>query len=205
MHPSSSGSHDDGPSFWSRLARAASDEVSLLYPGTVLAEAMSRALPQQTFSRTRTMILRAAGFRIGQRSRVMGPIHLTGQNKRVELLSIGEDCVIRGALHADLGATVRIGNRVQTGHDVMMLTVNHDIGPAEERCGGHRCQPIRVDDGAWLGSRVTILPGVTVGAGAVVAAGAVVTRDVLPNTFVCGVPAKPIDPQRLGTVLQSLP
>jgi acetyltransferase-like isoleucine patch superfamily enzyme len=115
---------------------------------------------------------------------------LTGQSKRVELLTIGADCVIAGRLHVDLGATVRIGNRVHVGHDVTMLTVNHEIGPADERCGGHRCLPIVVEDGAWLGPRVTILAGVTVGAGAVIAAGAVVTRSVQPNTLVGGVPAR---------------
>jgi acetyltransferase-like isoleucine patch superfamily enzyme len=37
---------------------------------------------------------------------------------------------------------------------------------------------------------VNVLPGVTIGRGAVVGAGAVVTKDVAPNTFVGGVPAK---------------
>jgi acetyltransferase-like isoleucine patch superfamily enzyme len=173
---------DGARNVWERIARAASDEVSLLYPGAVLAEAVSRALPPQTFGYTRTMILRAAGFRIGPGSRIQGPIHLTGRNERVELLTIGADCVVMGSLHVDLGATVQIGNRVHIGHNVTLLTVNHDIGPADERCGGHRCSPIIVEDGAWLGSRVTILAGI--------AAGAVVTRDVMPNTMVAGVPAK---------------
>ena len=47
-----------------------------------------------------------------------------------------------------------------------------------------------IKDGAWLGARCTILPGVTVGEGAIVAAGAVVHRDVAPNTLVAGVPAR---------------
>jgi maltose O-acetyltransferase len=190
MHGNDGGSIQDAPNFWTRLARAASDEVSLLYPGPVLAEALSRALPQQTFSHTRTMILRAAGFRIGPGSRILGPIHLTGQNKRVELLTIGADCLITGSLHVDLGGTVHIGDRVHIGHNVTLLTVNHDIGPADERCGGHRCLPIIVGDGAWVGPRVTILAGVTIGAGAVIEAGAVVTRNVRPNTLVGGVPAR---------------
>jgi maltose O-acetyltransferase len=181
---------DGAKNVWNRLVRAASDEVSLLYPSTVLAEAVSRALPQQTFSYTRTMILRAAGFKIGPGSRIMGPIHLTGRNKRAELLTIGADCLVAGSLHIDLGGTVEIGDRVHVGHGVTLLTVNHEIGPADERCGGHRCLPIRVGDGAWIGCRVTILGGVTVGAGAVIAAGAVVTRNVAPNTVVAGVPAK---------------
>jgi acetyltransferase-like isoleucine patch superfamily enzyme len=42
----------------------------------------------------------------------------------------------------------------------------------------------------WIASRVTVLPGVSIGDGSVVAAGAVVSRDVAPNTLVAGVPAK---------------
>lgn len=44
----------------------------------------------------------------------------------------------------------------------------------------------------WIASRVTILPGVTIGEGAVVAAGAIVTKDVEPYSIVAGVPAKRI-------------
>jgi virginiamycin A acetyltransferase len=44
----------------------------------------------------------------------------------------------------------------------------------------------------WIGTRVILMQGVTVGHGAVIAAGSVVTRDVEPYTIVGGVPAKPI-------------
>ena len=44
----------------------------------------------------------------------------------------------------------------------------------------------------WVGARVIIMPGVTLGRGAVVAAGSVVTKDVAPLMIVGGVPAKPI-------------
>jgi maltose O-acetyltransferase len=182
-----------GSNLWDRLLRAASDEVALFDARAVLAETVSRVLPEQSFVRTRTAVLRAAGFRIGARSRIMGVVRLTGRNRQIELLSIGSDCIIAGSLHVDLGAAVRIGDRVNIGHHVVLLTVSHEIGPADERCGGHRCLPISIGDGAWIGSRVTILPGVTVGAGAVVSAGAVVTRDVMPNVLVGGVPAKVLE------------
>lgn len=45
---------------------------------------------------------------------------------------------------------------------------------------------------AWLGARVTVLPGVNIGQGAVVAAGAVVTRDLPPGCVAGGVPARVI-------------
>ena len=52
--------------------------------------------------------------------------------------------------------------------------------------------PITVEDDVWLGFRVTVLSGVTVGRGAVVAAGSVVTKDIPPYSIVGGVPARVI-------------
>jgi acetyltransferase-like isoleucine patch superfamily enzyme len=73
---------------------------------------------------------------------------------------------------------------------VLLLTGGHVIGPPGRRAAELTCEPIVVGTGAWLGARVTVLPGVTIGDGAVVAAGAVVTRDVAPHTVVAGVPAR---------------
>lgn len=47
-----------------------------------------------------------------------------------------------------------------------------------------------IGDGAWLGMRAMIMPGVTIGEGAIVAANSVVTKDVAPYSVVGGTPAK---------------
>ncbi|TIL82183.1 MAG: CatB-related O-acetyltransferase [Mesorhizobium sp.] len=52
--------------------------------------------------------------------------------------------------------------------------------------------PIRVGNDVWIGTRATILSGVTIGDGAIIAAGSVVTKDVPPYTLVGGNPAKVI-------------
>ena len=52
--------------------------------------------------------------------------------------------------------------------------------------------PVKIEDYAWLGTRATVLAGVTIGRGAVVATGAVVTRDVEAYTVVAGIPARKI-------------
>jgi acetyltransferase-like isoleucine patch superfamily enzyme len=49
---------------------------------------------------------------------------------------------------------------------------------------------VTVGDKVWIGARVTVLKGVTIGDGAVVAAGALVTDDVPPRALVGGVPAR---------------
>jgi maltose O-acetyltransferase len=76
------------------------------------------------------------------------------------------------------------------GYDVMLLTVDHELGESGQRCGRRVYRAICIEDGAWIGSRAVILPGVRIGKGSVVAAGAVVTRNVPPHALVAGVPAR---------------
>lgn len=84
---------------------------------------------------------------------------------------------------------IRIGSSVNIAGEVRIYTREHDV-QAEDfaETGG----PVVIEDYVYIGSRVTILPGVTVGRGAVVASGAVVTRDVEPFTIVGGVPARKV-------------
>ncbi|MBN1337746.1 MAG: acyltransferase [Bacteroidales bacterium] len=50
--------------------------------------------------------------------------------------------------------------------------------------------PVIIKKNAWIAIGVIILPGVTIGEGAIVAAGSIVTKDIPPNTFAAGIPAK---------------
>ena len=62
-----------------------------------------------------------------------------------------------------------------------------------------RNKAVEINDRAWIGSNVTILPGVKIGEGAVCCAGCVVTKDVAPYDVVAGIPAHKINtrPQSL--------
>lgn len=50
--------------------------------------------------------------------------------------------------------------------------------------------PVKIGNDCWIGTRVFLAGGITVGDGAVILAGAVVTKDVPPFAVVGGVPAK---------------
>jgi maltose O-acetyltransferase len=172
-----------------KLPRVAGEEL-IFDPRRMAAHAVSALLPQNSFNRARTLLLRSLGLRLGATSLIAGALHITGSGPVRDLLSIGPGCYITGPLHIDLTAPVAIGARVYMGYEVMLITADHELGDSAQRCGRRVFRPICIEDGVWLGSRVVVLPGVRIGKGAVVAAGAVVTRDVPPNVLVGGVPAK---------------
>jgi acetyltransferase-like isoleucine patch superfamily enzyme len=179
------------PSLLSRASRVAWEELRPLLSRGALAE-LAVVLPSSAFATTRTTLLRAAGATIGPQSLVQGRVRLTGHGNPCQWLFIGRDTLITGGLHADLGAPLRIGNGVRIGHDVSFLTINHALGATWFRAGTSKFAEVVIEDGCWIASRATILPGVVVGRGCIVAAGAVVTRSVPPNTLVAGVPARAI-------------
>lgn len=51
-------------------------------------------------------------------------------------------------------------------------------------------RPVHIGDDVWIGSRVTILPGASIGTGAIIGAAAVVTKDVPECAVVGGNPAR---------------
>ena len=96
---------------------------------------------------------------------------------------IGNDAFLDGRLGLNIGDCVNIAGEVR------IYTVEHDI---DDPCFDSKGGPVNIEDYVYIGSRVTILPGVRLGYGCVVASGAVVTKSVLPYTLVGGVPAKAI-------------
>lgn len=115
------------------------------------------------------------------------PFYTTGgENIRVgRNVFINQNCTMY-----DLGG-IDIADDVMIGPNVSIITSSHPIGPAERR-DGVIAKPIAIARNAWIAAGVTIIGGVTVGENSVVAAGSVVTRDVPPNTFVGGNPARVI-------------
>lgn len=121
---------------------------------------------------------------VNETLRLVPPFH-TDCGKNIHL---GENVFINANCTMQDQGGVYIGDNVLIGHNVCLLTLNHDEDP-KKRANLHP-KPIKIGKGAWLGSNVTVLPGVTIGDGAIVAACAVVTKDVGENTIVAGIPAK---------------
>jgi len=68
--------------------------------------------------------------------------------------------------------------------------VNHVIRDSKQRAGKNVYSDINVGTGVWIGAKVTVLPGVTIGNGCVIAAGSVVTFDCEDNCLYAGNPAR---------------
>ncbi|WP_255450564.1 DapH/DapD/GlmU-related protein [Skermania sp. ID1734] len=105
-------------------------------------------------------------------------------------LVVGPGAGINRGFFFDLGAQTVIGAGAGLGYDVMVITCTHDLGASSRRWGKDKKAAVRIGAGSWIGARVTIMPGVTIGEGCVVAAGSVVVEDCLPNSLYAGVPAK---------------
>ena len=115
-------------------------------------------------------------------------------------LKIGDGAHIGDNSIIDCAANVTIGEEVAIGPNCVLYTHDHDYKSDSKAAwkGGLICKEIIIEDGAWVGSGVTILPGVIVGKRAVVAAGAVLTKSVPAHAIWGGVPAKQIGEVRQG-------
>lgn len=128
-----------------------------------------------------------------------------------ELLgALGEGTVIRPPLYCDYGrhlrvgarafinfglvaldvATITIGDDVQIGPNVQLLTPTHPVEAAPRRAKWEAAKPITIGPNVWLGGGVIVLPGISIGENSVVGAGAVVTRDLPADVVAVGNPAR---------------
>ncbi len=192
-----------------KLKRLWYEENHGFHPSWLLARGVLAIFPMHVGSRVRVAVMRAIGFNIGHGTLMWGLPTITGDDRLQNNLEIGEYCWMNVGAFFDLGAKVTIGDRVSIAHQVMFMTTSHEIGPVDRRAGPLIFNPITVGAGTWLGARVSILPGVTIGEGCVVATGSVVNKNVPANSIVGGVPAKfirevPLEGEVRNTVMREV-
>jgi acetyltransferase-like isoleucine patch superfamily enzyme len=145
-----------------------------------------------SFAFRRFWYRRVVGISFGPKAAVHLGCYLwyyTPRKVRLDGVSIGARSRINRACMIDIRGGLVIGDDVSISPEVSILTAAHNVFDPEFRV---ELSPVAIEDHVWIGSRATILGGVTLGRGSVVAAGAVVTKDVAPLTIVGGVPAIPI-------------
>jgi maltose O-acetyltransferase len=87
-------------------------------------------------------------------------------------------------------ATVTVGNDVQIGPNVQLLTATHPVEPGLRRDKWEAAEPIVIGDNVWLGGGVIVCPGVVIGPDTVVGAGSVVVGDLPARVVAVGSPAR---------------
>lgn len=87
---------------------------------------------------------------------------------------------------------VKIGSNFHSGEDCLLITQNHDYDNGEFIPYGTKniIKDVTIENNVWLGDRVIVLGGVTIGEGAIIQAGSVVVNDIPKYAIAGGHPAK---------------
>jgi acetyltransferase-like isoleucine patch superfamily enzyme len=113
------------------------------------------------------------------------------------------DIILRARSNFGFFCDVSSANRVEVGADTVIAAYVYILSggnygldqldqPIAHQFDASSAMPTRVGEGSWLGARVTVFEGVTIGRGAAIGAGAVVTRDVPDHGIALGVPARTV-------------
>ena len=89
--------------------------------------------------------------------------------------------------------TVTIGNNFHSGRGCLLITANHDYDHGDAipyDSQRNICKSITIEDNVWLGDRVIVLGGVTIGEGAIIQAGSVVVNSIPKYAIAGGHPDK---------------
>lgn len=101
-------------------------------------------------------------------------------------LVIGDHCWIGESVWIDNLEDVVLGDHVCLSQGALLLTGNHDYKAIDFP---YRLGRIRIADGAWIGARATVCPGVTCGSHAILTVNSVATKDMEDWGIYTGNPA----------------
>lgn len=115
-------------------------------------------------------------------------------------LEISDNSWIGENVWLDCLAPIKIGHDVCVSQGVYICTGNHDWS---DPAFGLMVAPVTIEDGAWIGARATIGPGVRVGAHGVITIGTVVVKDTEPYSIYSGNPAAFLRLRKLRMAMES--
>lgn len=161
----------------------------------ILAQVFVRSFVPGSVPRVR--LLRLFGARLGK-----GVVIKPGFRVKFPWrLRVGNHCWLGEDSWIDNLAEVTLEDNVCISQGAYLCTGNHDWSDPSFRL---IVKPITIKEGAWVGARAVVCPGVTVGESAVVTAGSVVTKDVPPYEIHAGNPAGFVRPRRIGSQLRAV-
>jgi len=107
-------------------------------------------------------------------------------------IEIGAGSVLNNAcvLVAE-GTEIRLGRDVLLGPEVAIYDSDfHNLNPELRKRGDAAVAPVTVGDNVFIGTRATVLKGVTIGRNSIVGSGSVVTQDIPQGVIAAGNPCR---------------
>lgn len=136
--------------------------------------------------------LRLLGARVGRGSLLHDVRFFNLYRRGLGGLDIADDCFLGDECLLDLADGIRLEHQVTLAERVLILThmnVGYRDHPLQSQFPSQTAAVV-IEQGAFIGANVTILPGIRIGARSFVAAGSVVNADVPAGSLVAGVPAR---------------
>ena len=138
--------------------------------------------------------LRHFGAKIGKGVRIQAPFMIHNADQAVPIYSnliIGDDCYIGRDCIFDLMDRIQIGNKVTISHRAVLNThTNAGKSPIANKTLINTSGEIKINDGAYLGSNVTVLESVVIGSQSIIGAKSLVNRDIQDHVIAFGIPCK---------------
>ncbi len=156
-----------------------------------VANAVFLINPLNPASSLKVALLRLFGAKVGQGVTIKPSVNI----KYPWLLTIGNHVWIGEGVWIDNLAQVSIGNHVCLSQGAMLLTGNHNYKKATfDLIIGK----IVLEEGAWIGAKAVVCPGVTCRSHSVLAVGSVAVKDLDPYTIYQGNPAQWVRERTIG-------
>jgi acetyltransferase-like isoleucine patch superfamily enzyme len=144
---------------------------------------------------TNNLLQEIEKIRVRERADIHSSVVFHGYNiiiRHPENVRIGEGSALHGDTYLEAYGGIQIGRYVHIAKGLTIFTTNHNYRSTRSIPYDKTSipSPVTIEDFAWIGANVNIVPGVTIGEGAIVGMGAVVVKDVPKYAIVGGNPAE---------------
>lgn len=139
-----------------------------------------------------TRIFARSNSRIGKKTFIAKGTSIFSREGLNGKFEIGPNCGIGDNTIIDTSASVIIGSTVAIGANCIIYTHEHehnDLNLAAWK-GKITCENVQIQSNSWVGSRVTILPGVNINEGSIIGAGSLVNKSIPKLEIWAGSPAR---------------
>jgi acetyltransferase-like isoleucine patch superfamily enzyme len=175
-----------------RIIHRRTPESAAMVANVKRAVAITAKLNRLTYDdsdQIRALFGELIGRKVDEGFSLIPPFYTSGGDE----IRVGRNVFInQNCTFYDLGG-LDIAEDVMIGPNVSIITSGHPLEPSRRRTTTIG-KAIVIERNVWIAAGAIVIGGVTIGENSVVAAGSVVTKDVPPNTFAGGNPAKVIRP-----------